>query len=95
MSLWGHFSHRVIPCGFIIAQERDIGNCQMGTLVFRGNFSKKFRKLWPKRKKKQKGYKFTGSKSENESRKMDNLGKKYTIETIQSQKISKRKDCSE
>lgn len=46
MSPWPCGSHRVIPCGLIIAKEREMGNCQVGTL-FRGYFFKKFREFWP------------------------------------------------
>lgn len=46
MSPWPRGSHRVIPCRLIIAKEREMGNCQVGTL-FRGYFFKKFREFWP------------------------------------------------
>ena len=41
ISLWGLF--RVISYELMIAKDRDTGDCQMGSLHFRGCFSKNFR----------------------------------------------------
>ena len=46
--LQAHSSHRVIPCGLIIAKERHSGNCQVRTLDLGDIFFKKFREFWPK-----------------------------------------------
>ena len=62
ISLWGLF--RVISYKLMIAKERDTGDCQMGSLHFRGCFSKNFRETLA-----QKSYR---SRSENGSRKTMN-----------------------
>ena len=51
ISLWGLF--RVISCELMIAKERNTGDCQMGSLHFRGCFPKNFRETLD-----QKSYRF-------------------------------------
>lgn len=67
MSPWAQGPHRVIPCGLMIAKDRDMGNCQVGNL-FRGYFFRKFREFWPT--------KAIRSKSENGPRKNEKPGGK-------------------